>query len=325
MNMSKECELPKVSVIVPIYNVSKYLNNCIMSILNQSYKNFELLLVDDGSTDDSLSICNKYAERDKRIIVLHKVNGGVSSARNMGIDYSSGDFIAFVDGDDTITKNALSIMVKEITDNDADMCVFPNIIINQKKVMAWKIDKGLYNNYECIDYLMNQRFPTSLWCCIYKRELLATERLNTSIHHLEDLEFQFRILCGSQYVYVSDKTINNYVQRSGSANSSGITKKLLTCLKVTKTVKHYVSNNQRLKKEYIGQIQFRLVMTICAKYLMNNCENKKMERMITKCVRNSLMDVLKCNNKKMIIQCLMVSTSFKLYAYLYKFKHKQEN
>ena len=92
-----------ISVIVPVYNVEEYLDRCIESIVNQTYKNLEILLIDDGSTDNSYNICDKWAKKDNRIKVVHKENGGVSSARNVGLDVATGDYIGFVDSDDYIS------------------------------------------------------------------------------------------------------------------------------------------------------------------------------------------------------------------------------
>lgn len=100
---------PVVSIIVPVYNAKKTLKRCINSIINQSYKDWELLLVDDGSTDDSSIICDEYAQQDRRIRVFHKQNGGVSSARNVGLDNAIGEWVTFIDSDDWIEKRMLNI------------------------------------------------------------------------------------------------------------------------------------------------------------------------------------------------------------------------
>lgn len=107
---------PKISIIIPVYNVEQYLNQCILSILKQAYSNFELILVDDGSTDCSGKICDEYADKDYRIKVIHKTNAGVSAARNDGIDISSGSLVCFIDSDDWIEENYLNVIVSEIED-----------------------------------------------------------------------------------------------------------------------------------------------------------------------------------------------------------------
>ena len=118
--------MPKVSIIVPVYKVEKYLDRCIQSILNQIEKDWELLLIDDGSPDNSGIICERYASVDSRIIVYHKTNGGVSSARNLGLDYAKGEWICFIDSDDYISEDFLMV------DNDeqADVIQKSYAIVN---------------------------------------------------------------------------------------------------------------------------------------------------------------------------------------------------
>ena len=105
----------KISIIVPIYNMEKYLNKGVNSIINQSYENLEIILVNDGSTDDSLNICNKFKKKDKRVVVLKKENGGLSSARNYGIEHANGKYISFVDADDYIEKDYIEKLYNCIT------------------------------------------------------------------------------------------------------------------------------------------------------------------------------------------------------------------
>ena len=115
--------MPKISVIVPVYNTEKYLHRCIDSILDQTFTDFELLLIDDGSTDSSGTICDEYAAKDSRVRVFHKENGGVSSARNMGLDNAYGEWITFVDSDDyLIDQSGLTLLAR--TNIEADLIIF---------------------------------------------------------------------------------------------------------------------------------------------------------------------------------------------------------
>ena len=114
---------PTISVIVPVYNTEQYLHRCIDSVLAQTYKDFELLLIDDGSTDSSGAICDEYAAKDARVKVFHKENGGVSSARRIGVEQSHGEFIYFVDSDDAILPDTLEMMCNYMT-NGVDVVVF---------------------------------------------------------------------------------------------------------------------------------------------------------------------------------------------------------
>ena len=117
-----------VSVIVPVYNVEKYLEECLDSILGQTYKDLEVILIDDGSTDSSGSICDRYAEKDKRIKVIHKENGGLSDARNTGLDIINGDYVLFVDSDDLIKQNMIELLVDKMQKNNSEIVFFNAII-----------------------------------------------------------------------------------------------------------------------------------------------------------------------------------------------------
>ena len=123
--------MPKVSVIIPVYNVEKYLPQCIDSILAQTFTDFELILVNDGSKDCSGNICDEYAQKDSRIVVIHKENGGASSARNRGLDIAKGEWISFIDSDDYVTPNYLSNLISEAQANCASLVIQGHIY--QKK------------------------------------------------------------------------------------------------------------------------------------------------------------------------------------------------
>lgn len=123
-----------ISVIIPIYKCEKYLEQCVRSVLSQTYSNLEILLIDDGSPDSCPQICDAFAEKDKRIKVFHKINGGVSSARNMGLDHATGSYICFVDSDDILPENAVSDLVRGITDNHCQYAAGICGILNSGKV-----------------------------------------------------------------------------------------------------------------------------------------------------------------------------------------------
>ena len=135
----------KVSIIVPVYNVSTYLDECIQSVLNQTYKNFELLLVDDGSTDNSGEICDKYATQDERVKVIHQQNGGAGKAKNTALDEATGDYIAFLDGDDCFDVGYVKTMLDAMERNGAD-------IVQCALSRFYKSGKGESDNAECGQY-----------------------------------------------------------------------------------------------------------------------------------------------------------------------------
>lgn len=126
--------MKKLSVIVPIYNVEKFLRRCIDSIINQSYSNLEIILVDDGSPDNCGKICDEYAALDNRIKVIHQANGGLSAARNIGIDSATGEYVAFIDSDDYIASNMYDEMISLMETNDLDIISCNAFIAKGKKL-----------------------------------------------------------------------------------------------------------------------------------------------------------------------------------------------
>ena len=137
-----------ISIIIPIYNVEKYLEKCLDSILNQTYKNLEIILIDDGSTDNSPNICNSYCEKDKRIKIIHKNNEGVSSARNKGIELSKGKYIVFIDSDDYVSNEHIEVLYDCIISNNVDLVISNLIDISE--------DGIILNNEEKESFLMNK-------------------------------------------------------------------------------------------------------------------------------------------------------------------------
>lgn len=124
-------KFPIISIIVPVYNVDHYLNKCVESLVLQTYQNIQIILVDDGSTDDSPRICDQWKKKDERIEVIHKKNGGLSDARNTGIQVAIGSYLAFVDGDDFLSVDAIEIMIKDIQESGADIAVCNMVHIDQ--------------------------------------------------------------------------------------------------------------------------------------------------------------------------------------------------
>lgn len=129
----KYCEL--ITLVIPIYNIENYLGRCLDSVINQTYKDLEIILVNDGSTDNSLEICESYAKEDSRIKIINKNNGGLSSARNVGLDACKGDYVTFIDSDDWVSLDYIEILYKNIIDNNADIS-----IINAIKVKSQNND-----------------------------------------------------------------------------------------------------------------------------------------------------------------------------------------
>lgn len=185
---------PKISVIVPVYNVEKYLHRCIDSILAQTFTDFELLLINDGSKDNSGIICDEYAVKDNRIRVFHKDNGGVSSARNMGLDNAKGEWIAFIDSDDWVKPGYLRSMVVH---SGADMIMSSFEISDDLSIWNNDIDDEAFSICQMSaflnKYVSTTHFGTP-WCKLYNRDLIGNLRFNDQISLAEDTIFIFNYM-----------------------------------------------------------------------------------------------------------------------------------
>lgn len=208
-----------ISVIVPIYNVEEYIKKCIDSIINQSYKNIEILLIDDGSTDKSGIICEKYREIDKRIRVIHQSNKGLSNARNVGINKATGNLLSFVDGDDYVDKNYL----KELK-NNMDICKSDISICNYYRVK----DNNIYipyifnNNFICrgkekYNYLEGEftTITTIAWNKLYKKKLFNNLKYPEN-KIFEDAYIICELLKNANIISYLNKPLYYYVYRSNS-------------------------------------------------------------------------------------------------------------
>lgn len=162
-----------VSIIVPIYNVDKYIEKCVNSICNQSYKNIEIILVDDGSKDMSGSIIDELAKNDNRIKVVHKKNSGVSSARNVGIEKSQGKYICFVDGDDYIKSDYVEYLLKLLLKNDADISLTRKMFSNFDNKQTKNDTTLIFSGERAAIDILTYNIPIGVYCKMFKKSLLS--------------------------------------------------------------------------------------------------------------------------------------------------------
>ncbi len=211
----------KISVIVPVYNVEKYLHKCVDSIINQTYKNLEIILVDDGSPDNCPKICDDYVKQDERVKVVHKENAGVSAARNTGIRAATGDYVCFFDGDDFIEKNMVEKMLDAIEKKGCDICVcgysvdfYDNLDKEEtvKIVIPWNQPS---EQKSLIEYEKHLGICGYVWNKLYSVNLLKLLELNfdEEISLYEDLIFNSKAFCEGAKVCFIDNIGYHYIQR----------------------------------------------------------------------------------------------------------------
>lgn len=236
---------PKISVIVPVYNVEKYLPRCIDSILAQTFTDFELLLIDDGSKDKSGEICDGYAKKDTRIRVFHKENGGVSSARNFGLINSKGEYVAFVDSDDYVEFNYLEFLYQYAKEQVVDI-VFCDFFKEKSQNKSIYVKQTCNNDYVVmIKQLLCNELGGYLWNKLVKRELFITNNIYfpNKIGIWEDLLVSINLYCHSKNIAHLPYALYHYVQYNIlSAMSSFNEKKVNEKIKVCALLKQLLLN-----------------------------------------------------------------------------------
>lgn len=225
---------PLISVIVPIYNVEKYLEQCIESIMNQTYENLEIILVDDGATDNCPQICDKYADTDKRIKVIHKSNGGLSDARNVGLKIASGEYIGFVDSDDFIEPTMYEKLISGCLTHQVQIatCGRRNVDENGDSIneMFTISDVTTFTTKEVINGIITwNKFDVASWDKIYKRDLFKDEQFPVGMYS-EDLVIIPSIIKKCNKVVHVAEALYCYRQRLGSITKQSFSPKKLTML-----------------------------------------------------------------------------------------------
>lgn len=212
---------PLISVIVPVYKVEKYLHRCIDSILAQTYENIEVLLIDDGSPDQSGAICDDYQAKDSRVRVFHKENGGVSSARNLGLRESKGDYIVFVDADDYIDEKMYATLLTNMLNENADtsICSYYQEADDGVFHKHWQNDEYLvFDKGEQIANLVsNQYYTCSCWDRLFKKKLLDSISFNTEYSFYEDYFFLYEVMQKSEKAVFTSVPLYYYCNNQNSA------------------------------------------------------------------------------------------------------------
>lgn len=210
--------MPKLSIIVPIYNVEQYIHKCLDSILNQTFADFELLLVDDGSPDNCGMICDEYAQKDERIKVIHKKNGGVSEARNFGIDRAIGEYIAFIDPDDWIDEEMYSVVLDYMDSNGLDiLCTDVCEVRASKSFVRYKFEKNFtFSAKDALNKILVDEIDNSPCNKVYKNSVWDGVRFPVG-RRFEDVATIYKTFQNSNKVGYMKKAFYYYLKREGSA------------------------------------------------------------------------------------------------------------
>ena len=226
----------KISIIVPVYNVEKYLPKCLDSLINQTYKNIEINLIDNNSTDDSLKICQEYAEKDQRIKIYHQPLQGAANARNLGLEKATGELIGFVDSDDYADLNMYQLLIEQLIRLNSDIVVCNAYTLTEdSKFLRTNFNPNKIGIELSGDDILNYIYSSSgvIWNTLMKREVIGDLKFHKHIHYGEDLLFLLEVLGKAKSASILDKPLYYYyVTREGNLLSSKIDKRSLQFLEI---------------------------------------------------------------------------------------------
>lgn len=279
--------MEKISIIVPVYNVEDYLMKCLDSILGQTYKNLEIILIDDGSKDNSGNICDEYALKSEKIKVIHKENEGLSVTRNLGIKVATGDYIAFIDSDDYITEDYCEMLYNILKETKADVAsaAYKVVRTDGSVIIDSSIDSGLYQN-EIVEYegteiikefLRQKTFKNFVWNKLFKKSVICNfqEKVN-----YEDIVFSFNVLSTIKKITYINKNCYFYLKRSTSITATITEKNLLDFGKAIYDRYNLINSKYPELKRYNMYAFLESSLAISIKYVISKRAFKEVEKRV---------------------------------------------
>ena len=279
----------KISVIIPVYKVENELKRCVDSVLNQTYKNLEILLIDDGSPDNCPKMCDEYAEIDSRIRVIHKENGGLSDARNAGLEVAQGEYIAFIDSDDWVEDDYIEILYTNAIKEKADISIIGfTMVWDGGKIRRFSRDEEYYvfDREQAIrELLIQSKFFCMVCQKLYKAYIFQNIRFPVGKLY-EDVAISMPTFLKAKKVVVSGKTKYNYYQRKTSIVNSKFNEEKLYYLECCRDIIAYSDSNSKLYDAEAHTFYLRALMTFVLQiYKADNNENKEILQKLEKEIR----------------------------------------
>lgn len=304
-----------ISVIVPVYNIEKYVDRCVESIVNQTYKNLEIILVDDGSSDRSACICDQWKERDTRIKVIHKRNGGLSDARNRGIKSAKGNYYSFVDGDDMLDSQMIEKLYNALILANADVSMCRMEKIEQFKRYATRefldnnISKIELDGVEAIRLLLREKIDCSACLKLYKKEMFSNLEFPYGKTN-EDFALMYKLFYKTQkIIYISD-ILYYYYFRENSITSSSFSEKQFdkidNCIEMLEYIKFNLPEIKNEAYYYLQKQSLYLLKTLCITGLEKQYRNRY--KQLRRILKENSIRIIKSNwfslKEKMMILCI---------------------
>lgn len=288
--------MPIISIVVPVYNVEDYLEACVKSITNQQFKNIEVLLIDDGSTDRSGEICEEFSKIDSRIKVIHKENGGLSDARNCGLSACSGEFVTFIDSDDTVDKDYLTYLYNLVDKYQAEMsiCTHRTILSTERVVDKNKVYNKVLTSTECMEKILyDKELDISAWAKLYKIDLF--NKIKFPVGKLfEDAFTTYKLVMASNRIGVGGESKYTYMVREGSIVTSKFTKSKMDLIDACVEMENILGKKRpKLKKALNRKVVYAYVSTINSMLgdnTVSKIEVEKLRKLILARGRNMIFD-----------------------------------
>lgn len=317
-----------ISVIVPIYNVEHYINRCVQSIVNQSYKNLEIILVDDGSTDGSAFVCDEWINKDSRIKVIHKKNGGLSDARNVGMCHASGHLYSFIDGDDEISSEMLGRLYEELerTNAEVSMCRMEKIESTRRyptRDFPFTDKRIEMTGKEATRLLLEDVVDCSACIKLYKREIFDNVSFPVGKTN-EDFAVMYKVLSSaSRVVYISD-ILYYYYFRENSITSTEFNEKqfdkLDNCLEMVGYVSENIQELELEAKGYLYRQAMYLLKTVCLKGLKREYKERFMQ--LVSILRGGSFNILRLQSLSPKEKCMYLFIAWLPNLYTYQKRRK---
>ncbi len=316
----------KVSVIVPVYNISSYLDRCIISLIKQScFEKLEIILVNDGSTDNSLDVCHKYSRKYNNIVVISKENGGVSSARNIGISVATGEYMAFVDGDDYVAPDFFESMLDAIEKSKSELVVFDYYnVYEDGKIKSYRsLSKPIYfsGNRIMVEFLKGGTIGINLFDKLYVSEIVKQISFDTKIRIGEDLLFIFEYIKRINTCLGIYKPGYYYVQRKDSAMNSDFAEKNFDAIKVAEKIRDWAQSENEEYSDLAEAHYIHVAYKTVERALKSNDYSRYTDRIIDLYKEVKRYSIFKAHSnlsRKQFLGFLLMKTSPKAYMFACK-------
>lgn len=316
----------EISIIIPVYNLSKYLEKSLDSIIKQTiFEKLEIIIINDGSTDNSREICQKYVNKYHNFILMDKENGGVSSARNLGINNAHSKYICFFDGDDTLAENCYERLLNMIENNNADIAITDFAVVHDDEIVIKKRNnlKKIYTNKEEIikDFLSGKNIGINIFDKIYKKSIIEKVKFIEGKAIGEDMYFNYEVLKNVNTLYVDTTEIGYYYYKhQGSAMNSNFSKKYFDTLQLSEMICEDLNENKKLK-DYAEAHKIHETCKFLEYMILNNAGEEYKEifsKYLKQIHKYNINKAYKFLSKKQFCGFVLMRISPKLYIKIFK-------